>query len=74
MLYQKSWARAWLAFGLIWFLAAIALAPSNKLYQQGMILFMWLPTLVVAWSARRILVDAWRHQPALWGALALLLI
>ncbi|WP_176509976.1 MULTISPECIES: O-antigen ligase family protein [Pseudomonas] len=73
MLYQKNWAKAWLAFGLIWFLAAIALAPSNKLYQQGMILFLWLPTLVVAWSARRILVDAWRHQPALWGALALLL-
>lgn len=72
MLYQMNWAKAWLGFGLIWFLAAIALAPSNKLYQQGMILFMWLPTLLVAWSARRVLVDAWQRQPALWGALALL--
>jgi hypothetical protein len=35
MLYQKSWARAWLGLGLVWFLAAIALAPSNKVYQQG---------------------------------------
>ncbi len=73
MLYQKSWAKGWLAIGFVWFLAAIALAPSNKLYQQGMIVFMWLPTLVIAWSARRILTDAWRQQPALWGALALLL-
>lgn len=73
MLYKKNWAQAWLGFGFVWFLAGIALAPSNKLYQQGMILFLWLPTLVLAWSARDIVVQAWRRQPALWGAIALLL-
>ena len=73
MLYQKNWARAWLGFGLVWFLAAIALAPSNKVYQQGLVLFLWLPTLVVAWSARQVIVQAWRRQPALWGSVALLL-
>ncbi|MFJ4382808.1 O-antigen ligase family protein [Pseudomonas sp. NPDC089408] len=74
MLYQKDWARAWLGFGLVWFLAAIALAPSNKLYQQGLVLFLWLPTLVLAWSARRVLVQAWKRQPALWGSVLLLMV
>lgn len=32
MLYKKNWAQAWLGFGFVWFLAGIALAPSNKLY------------------------------------------
>jgi len=73
MLYEKNWARAWLGFGLVWFLAAIALAPSNKAYQQGLVLFLWLPTLVMAWSARHVIVQAWRRQPALWGSVLLLL-
>ncbi|MFR0714968.1 O-antigen ligase family protein [Enterobacterales bacterium BD_CKDN230030183-1A_HGKHYDSX7] len=74
MLYQKSWARAWLGFGLVWFLGAIALAPSNKIYQQGIILFLWLPTLIMAWSGRRVLLQAWRMQPALWASVLLLLV
>lgn len=74
MLYQKSWARAWLGFGLVWFLGAIALAPSNKIYQQGIIVFLWLPTLLMAWSARSVLVEAWRRQPALWASVLLLLL
>jgi len=73
MLYQKNWARAWLGLGLVWFLAAIALAPSNKIYQQGLVLFLWLPTLALAWSARQVLVQAWRRQPALWISVLLLL-
>ncbi len=70
---KKNWAQAWLGLGLVWFLAAIALAPSNKVYQQGLVLFLWLPTLVLAWSARGVLVQAWRRQPALWGSVLLLL-
>lgn len=73
MLYQKNWARAWLGLGLVWFLAAIALAPSNKIYQQGLVLFLWLPTLVLAWSAREVFVQAWKRQPALWLSVVLLL-
>ena len=74
MLYQKNWAKVWLGFGLVWFLGAIALAPSNKLYQQGLVVFLWLPTLLLAWSARGVLVEAWRRQPALWGSLLLLMV
>ncbi|WP_202984339.1 hypothetical protein, partial [Klebsiella pneumoniae] len=36
-------------------------------------LFLWLPTLVLAWSAREVLVQAWRRQPALWVSVLLLL-
>ncbi|MBI6940794.1 O-antigen ligase family protein [Pseudomonas putida] len=74
MLYEKNWARVWLGFGLVWFIAAIALAPSNKVYQQGLVAFLWLPTLVLAWSARAVLVEAWRRQPVLWGAVMLMLV
>nr|WP_314616438.1 O-antigen ligase family protein [uncultured Pseudomonas sp.] len=74
MLYEKNWARAWLGFGLVWFVAAIALAPSNKIYQQGLVLFLWLPTLVLAWSARAVYLQAFRRQPALWASLLALMV
>ncbi|AZL75957.1 O-antigen ligase family protein [Pseudomonas oryziphila] len=74
MLYEKRWAKAWLGLGFVWFLAAIALAPSNKVYQQGLVLFLWLPTLGLAWSARQVFIEAWRRQPALWLALLGLLV
>jgi len=73
MLYQRNWARGWLGLGLIWFLGAIALAPTNKVYQQGLVVFLWLPTLLLAWSARAVLVKAWQQQPALWGSILLLM-
>ncbi|UTL91628.1 O-antigen ligase family protein [Pseudomonas fluorescens] len=74
MVYEKSWVQAWLGFGLVWFLGAIALAPSNKLYQQGLVVFLWVPMLLLAWPARRVLVEAWRRQPALWGSIVLLMV
>jgi len=74
MLHEKNWARAWLGLGLVWFVAAIALAPSNKVYQQGLVAFLWLPTLILAWPARTVLIEAWRRQPALWGAVLLLIV
>ncbi|AIR88340.1 O-antigen ligase family protein [Pseudomonas cremoricolorata] len=73
MSYSKRWAQAWLGLGFVWFLAGIALAPSNKLFQQGMILFLWLPTLLLAWSARGLYAEGWRQQPLLWGSILLLL-
>lgn len=73
MMYTRSWAQTWLAVGFLWFLVAIALAPSNKVYQQGLVAFLWLPTLVLTWSARTVLADAWRSQRALCVSLLLLL-
>ncbi|QHG67332.1 O-antigen ligase family protein [Pseudomonas putida] len=74
MVYEKNWVQAWLGFGLVWFFGAIALAPSNKVYQQGLVVFLWLPMLLLAWPARRVLVEAWRRQPALWGSIMLLMV
>lgn len=73
MMYAKRWAQTWLAVGFVWFLVAIALAPSNKLYQQGLVLFLWVPTLILLWSARSVLVDIWNTQRALCVAILLLL-
>ncbi|MGH8485405.1 MAG: hypothetical protein ACRESP_13495, partial [Pseudomonas sp.] len=72
-MYAKRWAQAWLAIGFVWFLVAIALAPSNKLYQQGLVVFLWVPTLILLWSARTVLVDIWNAQRALSVAILLLL-
>ena len=77
----SRWARGWMGFGLLWFLLAIAFAPTNKIYQQGLMLFLWLPAMVFAWSAREQLKQAWQSQRwlylalgvmAAWGLLSLL--
>ncbi|WP_433885956.1 O-antigen ligase family protein [Pseudomonas vranovensis] len=80
MMYARRWAQIWLAIGFLWFLVAIALAPSNKIYQQGLLLFLWLPTLVFLWSARAVFAQVWSAQRGLclvvflllgWSALSL---
>lgn len=72
-MYARRWAQSWLAIGLLWFLVAIALAPSNKIYQQGLLAFLWLPSLALMWSARQLLLEAWNAQRTLWLFIALLL-
>ncbi|MBC3364112.1 O-antigen ligase family protein [Pseudomonas sp. SWRI154] len=67
------WAQGWMALGLFWFLLAIALAPSNKVYQQGLIAFVWLPAIVFAWPARHRLLELWRAQRLIYGALLALM-
>ncbi len=74
MMYERRWAQSWLAIGFLWFLVAIALAPSNKIYQQGLVLFLWLPTLILLWSARGVLVQLWNAQRALCVSVGLLLL
>ncbi len=73
-------AQVWMILGLLWFLLAIAFAPTNKLYQQGLTLFLWLPAMVFAWAARERLKEVWREQRwlcvmvvllAAWGMISL---
>ena len=59
---ETRWAQVWMATGLLWFLLAIAFAPTNKIYQQGLVAFLWLPTLFLAWSARARLRELWQGQ------------
>ncbi|MET0948093.1 MAG: polymerase, partial [Pseudomonas sp.] len=44
-MYARRWAQVWLSAGLLWFLLAIAFAPSNKIYQQGLVALVWVPGL-----------------------------
>ncbi|WP_339545994.1 O-antigen ligase family protein [Pseudomonas sp. RA_35y_Pfl2_P32] len=62
---ETRWAQVWMATGLLWFLLAIAFAPTNKIYQQGLVAFLWLPTLFLAWSARARLAELWQAQRVL---------
>ncbi|MFI8374437.1 O-antigen ligase family protein [Pseudomonas helleri] len=71
-MYERRWAQVLMTIGLLWFMLAIAFAPTNKLYQQGLVAFLWLPTLLVAWSARARIVEVWKGQRALcFGLLGL---
>ena len=49
---ETRWAQAWMAIGLLWFLLAIAIAPSNKVYQQGLVVLLWLPAIIFSWATR----------------------
>ncbi|MNF52189.1 O-Antigen ligase [compost metagenome] len=59
---ETRWAQVWMATGLLWFLLAIAFAPTNKIYQQGLVAFLWLPTLFFGWSMRARLRELWQEQ------------
>lgn len=72
-MHASRWAQVWMSMGLLWFLLAIAFAPTNKLYQQGLVVFLWLPTLVFAWSARARLLEVWNAQRLLCVAVLSLL-
>ncbi|MBZ5757408.1 O-antigen ligase family protein [Pseudomonas sp. S5(2021)] len=71
----------WLWLGQFWFLAMLAWAPSSKLYQQGLVVLLWLPTLAAAWTWRKQWAQRWRCWRSggalmmglmLWAALTLL--
>jgi O-antigen ligase len=51
-MHSSLWARTLLSVGFLWFVLAIGFAPANKVYQQGLVVFLWLPTIILAWSAR----------------------
>lgn len=59
---ETRWAQLWMSTGLLWFLLAIAVAPSNKVYQQGLVALLWLPALVFAWPARARLRELFYEQ------------
>lgn len=80
LMQETRWAQVWMTIGLLWFLMAIAVAPTNKIYQQGLVASLWLPTLLFAWSARarlRELVNKqrWVYLPILgllvWSLISL---
>lgn len=65
-----------LAVGLLWWLVGMLLLPTSKLYQQGVILLLWLPGFLALFVNARV-IRAWR-QPlsvvlvlfGMWSALS----
>lgn len=68
-MYEQRWIQLTLMTGLLWFLVGIAWAPSNKLYQQGMALAVWLPALVALWGSRALWGGVWRENPLICVAI-----
>lgn len=68
-MYERRWIQLTLLTGLLWFLVGIAWAPSNKLYQQGIALGVWLPALLALWGSRRLGLMLWRENPLFCTAL-----
>lgn len=80
-MHSSRWAQTLMSLGFLWFVLAIAFAPTNKIYQQGLVALLWLPTIFFMWSAREDSRQVWREQRALciallllaaWGSLSLL--
>ncbi len=68
-MYEQRWIQLTLLIGLLWFLMGIAWAPSNKLYQQGIALAVWLPALIALWGSRALWGAVWRENPLFCAAL-----
>lgn len=47
----------WLQLGIAWFLLGMAFSPTDKLYQQGMVGFIYLPAAIAVWVCRRQLLS-----------------
>lgn len=68
-MHQQRWIQLALCTGLLWFLVGIAWAPSNKLYQQGIVLAVWLPALIALWGSRGLWGAVWRESPLFCAAI-----
>ncbi|XLY88809.1 O-antigen ligase family protein [Ectopseudomonas mendocina] len=60
--------------GFFWLLVGIAWTPSNKFYQQGLILLLWIPVLIGVFALRAQLLEAWSRQRAFSLLVALFLL
>ncbi|MCQ4304145.1 polymerase [Stutzerimonas frequens] len=63
-----------LCLGYLWFLIGIVWIPTNKLYQQGLVVLLWLPALAAAVLWRERLTAAWRSEKLLLWLVLLLLV
>jgi O-antigen ligase len=70
---RSTWAVGVLFVGYLWFLFGIVWSPSNKLYQQGLVLLVWLPALVAVIALHKQLRPIWSANKILLGLLLALL-
>ena len=60
--------------GYLWFLMGIAWAPSNKIYQQALVVLLWLPGLLAMVIFRKHLLEIWRKSRFFCSCLVLFLV
>ncbi|MBN7118549.1 MULTISPECIES: O-antigen ligase family protein [Pseudomonadaceae] len=70
---RSAWAVGVLCMGYLWFLFGIVWVPSNKLYQQGLVLLLWLPVLIAVLVLHKRLLPVWRTNKVFLGLLLMLL-
>ncbi|MCZ4320918.1 O-antigen ligase family protein [Pseudomonas anguilliseptica] len=59
--------------GYLWFLMGIAWAPSNKIYQQALVVLFWLPGLLAMMLFHQNLLGIWRRNRLFCSVLLLFL-
>ena len=64
---RSAWAVGVLCMGYLWFLFGIVWVPSNKLYQQGLVLLLWLPVLLAVLVLHKRLLPTWRTNKVFFG-------
>lgn len=59
--------------GYLWFLMGIAWASSNKIYQQALVVLLWLPGLLAMMLFHKHLLEVWRRNRVFCSFLLLFL-
>lgn len=61
-----------LLLGCVWLVLGLPWVPSGKLYQQGLVVLLWLPALLLCYFARHELKQFFKDAPAgVWVLVAL---
>lgn len=74
---KSRFLEKWLAVGLCWWLVSMLLVPTSKLYQQGVILLLWLPGVLALFFNRHVIRAWWQPMSALlvlfglWSAVSI---
>ena len=64
----------WLGLGILWFLVGIVLFTSYKPYRQGLIVFYWLPVIILLATRWSLVDEVWQRARPLIIALGALII
>ncbi|WP_417316102.1 O-antigen ligase family protein [Cycloclasticus pugetii] len=67
-----QWLVVWLLFGVLWFAGFIGLPLGNKIYQQGLVLTLWLPACFAMFYLRKQIVVLLKEKKLLVGLFVLL--
>lgn len=71
------WLTAWVALGMVWLILGMAVLPAGvsyspgKIFQRGLVLTLYLPTLVLLITRPRCCLDFWRQPLVPWVVLLL---